>query len=158
MVGDSQTAEDLLQETMIRVFQNIERYRERGAFRSWIYRIASNLALTELRRARFRAEWSPEAVRIVPDARGPGIEEDLERRETGSALRRAIARLPDEQRAVILLRARRGLEIREIAEALSVPEGTVKSRLHYAVRSLRTLLREWEAPRSIGRNERDAMR
>src|SRR5262249_45263752 len=52
MVGDPALAEDLVQETMLRVFRNIERYRERGMFKAWVFRIASNLALTHLRRRR----------------------------------------------------------------------------------------------------------
>lgn len=158
MTGDRQTAEDLLQETMLRVFRRIGKYEERGAFRSWVFRIATNLAITELRRARFRADWNDEAARALPDARAAHADEALEREETSRELRRAIATLPDEQRAVILLRTERGLEIREIARALSVPEGTVKSRLHYAVRSLRHFMCERAGSRPIGGRMPDAMR
>ncbi|MFH1682062.1 MAG: RNA polymerase sigma factor [Candidatus Eisenbacteria bacterium] len=148
MVGERATAEDLLQETMIRVYRNIGRYRERGAFRAWIYQIATNLALTELRRARFRGDLCGEFVSRVPDPREPSAHENLERRETLAAVRAGIASLPDEQRTVVLLRVRREMGIREIARVLRIPEGTVKSRLHYAVRSLRDTILEKETPRT----------
>jgi RNA polymerase sigma-70 factor (ECF subfamily) len=157
MTGDRSSAEDIVQETMIRVFRNIDRYQERGSFRAWVYRIATNLALTEIRRARFRAPMTPEAVGEIPDGREPSVEESIERSETGRTLRRAIAALPEEQRAVVLLRVRRGLALREIARALSVPEGTVKSRLHHAVRSLRARMNREDAPCTERGKRHDAM-
>ena len=146
MVRNRATAEDLLQETMVRVYSHIGRYRERGAFRAWVYRIATNLALTELRRSRIRRECALGTPAEEPACEAPDPEERLERAEAKDAVRRGISALPDEQRAVVLLRVRREMGIREIARTLSIPEGTVKSRLHHAVRSLRAYMKERETP------------
>jgi RNA polymerase sigma-70 factor (ECF subfamily) len=158
MIGERAAAEDLLQETMLRIHRNIGRYRERGAFRAWVYRIATNLALTELRRARFQAGAQDELASRMNDPPEPAADERLERNETLGAVRAGIAALPDEQRAVVLLRVRRGMAIREIARALCIPEGTVKSRLHYAVRNLRASLFESDSPRNSEETSRHAMR
>jgi RNA polymerase sigma-70 factor (ECF subfamily) len=137
MLGDRARAEDVLQESAIRVHGSIHRYNEAGRFRAWVFRIATNLALTELRRARYRAYDSLDCVREVADERAPDPLAAAENGERLRLLREGLRGLPDEHRAVVLLRVRRGLEIREIAEILCVPEGTVKSRLHTAVRRLR---------------------
>lgn len=146
MVGNRAAAEDLLQETVIRIHRNIGRYRERGAFRSWVYRIATNGALSELRRSRFAAESLDGSALQVPD---PGAEDPLERMETEermAATRRGLDALSDDSRAVLLLRVREEMPIAEIARTLSIPEGTVKSRIHYGVRKLRALLESGDRP------------
>ena len=143
MVSDRALAEDLLQETMLRVYRRIDRYQERGAFRSWVFRIATNLALTELRRRRLAAtEALDERVLELPS---PGVSDPGELFETGERERlveAGLAILADEQRSVILLRVRHGMEVQEIAHTLCVPEGTVKSRIHHAVRKLREFVEQ----------------
>ncbi len=141
MVGDRATAEDLVQETMLRVYRHIGRYRERGSFRAWIFRIAGNLALTELRRRRYRAAQPLDAAILeIPDERAADPEEARAAAEREWALHAALSALADGQRAVILLRVREGMPIHEIARTLCVPEGTVKSRIHLAVRKLQELV------------------
>lgn len=137
MVGCRETAEDLLQETMIRVHGRIEDYRERGRFRAWIFRIATNQAITHLRRARLERSSREILSREVAVQVEPSAIRLLEGREEADRIERAILRLPDEMRSVLLLRVDRGLGMREIAEILRVPAGTVKSRLHYAIERLR---------------------
>ncbi len=140
MVGDRATAEDLVQETMLRVYRHIGRYEERGSFRAWVFRIATNLALTEMRRRRYRTPACDPTALEIPDGRSsdPAVVRETQDRER--RLHQALAALADDQRAVILLRVREGMRIREVARTLSVPEGTVKSRLHHAVRKLRELV------------------
>lgn len=139
MTGDPEGAQDLLQETMIRVWKKIGAYEERGAFRAWVYRIATNLALTELRRGRYEKPGAEEAGKDRAWD-GPTPEEEWERKDRARRLEDALRSLPDDQRAVMLLRVRREMSLREIGEVLAVPEGTVKSRIHYAVRRLRLAL------------------
>jgi len=138
MVGDAATADDLLQETFLRVYRHIDRYEPRGTFAPWMFRIAGNLAITELRRRRYR--------RTTPLEQGPEPPGDSERCDpaaihaAGARVREvesALSRLPEPQRAVVLLRMRDGMSLEEVARTLGVPVGTVKSRLHHAVRSLR---------------------
>lgn len=137
MTGDPALAEDLLQETLLRVHGGIARYEERGTFRAWIYRIATNLALTELRRRPARAGPLGDEALACPDPAHVDAGEALDARRRERLLARGLATLPDEQRTVLLLRVRQDLGIREIARVLAIPEGTVKSRLHHAVRRLR---------------------
>ena len=111
MVGRREEAEDLLQETVIRVHRNIDRYEERGTFRAWVYRIATNLALTRLRRASF--EERPAAdIPERPDEGAGDPHERVEKREQREILRAGIAALPEDHLAVILLRVRRGMGVR----------------------------------------------
>jgi RNA polymerase sigma-70 factor (ECF subfamily) len=150
MVGDRATAEDLLQETMVRIFHGIRRYREEGNFRAWIYRIAANLAVSHLRRSRhFVADPDP-ILRRRPDEQAPDPQVALETSEAERDLRLALAALPAEQRTVVLLRLSEGLTLAEIGQVLCVPEGTVKSRLHYAVIRLRAQLASARPPAMEG--------
>jgi RNA polymerase sigma-70 factor (ECF subfamily) len=138
MVGERSAAEDLVQETMLRVFRHIDRYQERGAFKAWVFRIATNLALTELRRRRYVAADSLDpGVLEIPDPKSPDPQELWESGDRDRMVRDALATLADDQRAVILLRLRQGMGIQDIARTLCVPEGTIKSRIHHAVRKLR---------------------
>ncbi|MFH1277292.1 MAG: RNA polymerase sigma factor [Candidatus Eisenbacteria bacterium] len=146
MVGNRASAEDLLQETVIRIHRNIDRYKERGAFRSWVYRIATNGALSELRRARFAAESLDGSALQVPDPGAANPLDLLEAEERERALRKGMETLPDDHRAVLLLRVREGMPVAEIARTLRIPLGTVKSRMHYGVRKLRAYLEEEDRP------------
>lgn len=137
MVGSHALAEDLLQETVLRVYRNIDRYQERGSFRSWVFRIATNLALTHLRRTRFTETWSDAELERVVDPGSRDVQAELEQRERIEMVARGLATLRPEQRAVLLLRVRDNRSIAEIARTLCIPEGTVKSRLHHAVGRLR---------------------
>lgn len=154
MVGSRAAAEDLLQDTVIRIHRNIDRYQEQGAFKSWVYRIATNGALSELRRARFKEESLDGSAMQVPDPRAANPLEKLEAEERIRALRKGLETLPDDHRAVLLLRVREEMPVAEIARTLCVPEGTVKSRIHYGVRKLRAFL-EAEGRPGAGASEAD---
>lgn len=121
-------ADDLLQDLWIRVARGARRFDSRRRFRPWVYGIATNLARDLFRRraVRARAPLDPE-----PAAAAPAREERLD-------LRARLAKLPDRLRAVIVLRYYQDLGEAEMAEALGIPPGTVKSRLHAAVRELRS--------------------
>ncbi len=148
LVRDEMLSEDLVQETMLRVVRSIDRYEERGTFRAWVFRIATNLAMTELRRRRFlRTEPIKGGVLEIPDHDCPGPEADTEASERRRIVEVGLGMLPDEQRAVFLLRAREGMAIDAIAEALCIPPGTVKSRLYHAVRKLGEFVAGCEAAR-----------
>jgi RNA polymerase sigma-70 factor (ECF subfamily) len=136
MVGRGRV-EDLAQETFLRVFAALPRFDRSGPARlsTWILTIATRLAVDELRRRPLRT--------VEIDDRLPGAsrtDEAAERRALRAALGRAIAELTPEQRAVVLLREVHGLEYDEIARALEVDLGTVKSRLSRARAALRAAL------------------
>jgi RNA polymerase sigma-70 factor (ECF subfamily) len=142
MLGGRAAAEDALQETVLRIHRKIDRYEERGTFKAWVYRIATNVALSELRRSRYASECPEDEAAHVPDPAWVDPLLHLEEEEREKAVRGAMKWIPDDQRAVLLLRVRDGMGIEEIARVLCVPEGTVKSRIHYGVRKLRALLEQ----------------
>ncbi len=134
LCGDADLAEEAAQEAFIRAWTNLPRYQPRSAFRNWLYRIASNVAIDALRREKETVEL--EAVPLVHPDSGP--EALFEREERGERVRQAVLDLPPASRAVIVLREYEGLSYKEIADTLGIPMGTVMSRLNYA----RGLLRE----------------
>ena len=136
MCGDSQLAEEAAQEAFIRAWQNVRRYNSRFAFRNWVYRIALNVAIDDLRRTKETVDI--EAGPLAAGTEGP--EASLERKERSEQVRQAVLDLPPASRAVLVLREYEGLTYQEIADALDIPIGTVMSRLNYARSQIRKVL------------------
>jgi RNA polymerase sigma-70 factor (ECF subfamily) len=141
MIDDYERAVELAQETFIRVYTSASRYEAKYSFSTYIYRIASNLAISELRkrkRRRFVSLLSPftnddgEPVEIDPPDLNPLQDEAMIETERRRAVARAIASLPEKYRAAIVLRDVEGLSYDRIAEVLGLSEGTVKSRINRA--------------------------
>lgn len=153
MVRDRETAEDLAQETFIKVLNNLDRYSPEFKFSSWLFKIANNLTIDHLRRRRvdtISIEGAPDAV-TAESARATSIAvvspgesplEELESKELGSAIERAIGKLRPEYRACIMLRHVDDKSYEEIAEIVKLPLGTVKTYIHRARHELRTALGE----------------
>src|SRR5688572_10692283 len=149
MTNDYDAAVDLAQETFMRVYAAADRYQTTYAFSTYIYRIATNLAISELRRRKrrrlvsltgfFQSHGSPgEATELdVPDA-NPLQDVTVVEGERRAAVARAIATLPEKYRAPLVLRDVEERSYEEIASILGMNEGTVKSRINRA----RTFLRE----------------
>jgi RNA polymerase sigma-70 factor, ECF subfamily len=151
MVRDRQLAGDLSQETFIKALNAIGSYRPEYKFSSWIFKIANNAAIDHLRRRELDTlslDGAPhaatpeeiEATALQVGDKGETPLEELEARELGSAIERAIAQLRPEYRACILLRHVEGLAYEEIAQSLDLPLGTVKTYIHRARHELRDLL------------------
>jgi RNA polymerase sigma-70 factor (ECF subfamily) len=136
MCGDAELAEDAAQEAFVRAWQHIDQYEPRSAFRNWLYRIASNVAVDALRRRRDTADID-ELQLASPEA---APEQRLDAAERAKMVQRAVLALPPASRAVLVLREYEQLTYREIADALSIPMGTVMSRLNYARNRLRQSL------------------
>ena len=131
IAGSTRDADDAAQEAMIRVVRNLDRFDGRAAFSTWLYRVATNAALDELRRRRRRPQ-----LRIVnpDDDRSDDPIDELAQRTVESiadrlAIEAALTRLPEEFRVPVALRDVAGLDYAEIAHVLDVPTGTVKSRI-----------------------------
>lgn len=133
-------ADDLVQETFLRVLSGLKRYRHQGHLRAWLLRIALNLA-HDARRKTGRVVTGADVHLLagVPEPDGDPAERLVESLE-GEVLAGALARLPETQREALVLRFYADLPVQDIARVVGCPEGTVKSRIHYALRKLRGLL------------------
>lgn len=148
-------AEDVAQETVIKVFQNLEKFRGDSQFRTWVLSIARNEGLGRLRKISIRREDSLDAETdeqtgdytpaILTSWREIPVEA-LEQKELGDLLRKAIEGLPEIYRNVVLLRDIEEMDIRETAAAMGISEASVKVRLHRA----RALLQRDLAPQLKG--------
>jgi RNA polymerase sigma-70 factor (ECF subfamily) len=134
-VGNRNDAEDLVQETFLRVYKNKHYYKEIAKFSTWVYTIAGNLAKTELRRRKRRKIFSvsnfvnEERDYDIPDlAKNPESEVDGSLKD--DIIQKAIEKLPSKFKEVILLRDVQGFAYEEISQILSIPLGTVKSRVN----------------------------
>lgn len=136
MCGDAGVAEDAAQECFIRAWQHIHSYRPRSAFRNWLYRIATNCAISELRRV--KPVIDVDELPLSDERQGPEVR--TEHREQAAAVQAAILALPAASRNALILREYEGLSYRDIADTLEIPIGTVMSRLNYARRRLRETL------------------
>jgi RNA polymerase sigma-70 factor (ECF subfamily) len=151
MVRDRETAEDLAQETFIKVLNAIASYRPEFKFSSWVFKIANNTAIDHLRRRELDTlslEGSPHAstpdaieatsLQVSDDSETPL--DEVTARELGAEIEQAINQLRPEYRSCILLRHVEGRPYEEIAEMLDLPLGTVKTYIHRARHELRAAL------------------
>jgi RNA polymerase sigma-70 factor (ECF subfamily) len=137
--GSREDALDATQETFIKLYERLDRYDGRSAFRTWLYRVASNSA-RDRRRSRGRRERLHRGQVHVRPVAGGGDEDRVDAGDAVAAVRRAMADLPEKQRTVLRLSAMAGLTYREIAAVVGCRIGTVMSRLHYARERLRAVL------------------
>lgn len=145
VVRRAEDAEDLVQETFVRVFKALDRYDVERPFAAWVFTIASRLAIDHLRRRRVKtvslsvSEPGSTEERTM-DVEDPGLKPDeiTSHAEEESRAAALIDSLPEHYRIVVLLRHQQDLSYEEIADALQLPLGTVKARIHRA----RALMKE----------------
>ncbi len=153
MVRDRDTAEDLAQESFIKVLNNIDRYRPEFKFSSWLFKIANNVAIDHLRKrtidtvslegSRYATTTAEAESTAIPVAsKDPSALEEMESKELGGAIEQAVAALRPEYRACILLRHVEDRSYEEIAATLDLPLGTVKTYIHRARHELRKALED----------------
>jgi len=152
MVHNEQDAWDLAQDSFLKAWRSIARFRGQSSFYTWIYRIVMNVTIDSLRRKQVRGEGAEfddaiqlkeidPATRTLPHP-GPLPHERMEQMEIRNRIDAAIAQLSPEHRAVILMKEIEGMQYHEIAESLGCSIGTVMSRLFYARKKLQNLLRD----------------
>jgi RNA polymerase sigma-70 factor (ECF subfamily) len=157
MVGDAATAEDLAQEVFLRIYRARFHYAPSAKFTTWVFRIATNLALNARRDGRYRqfdvsiqgagnSEDGDARILEIPDGQ-PGAEQTLLERDRAVMIRRAIEELPEKQRAAVLLHKYEEMDYDEIAGILNCSESALKSLLFRAYETLRIRL----APLVTGR-------
>jgi len=154
-VGTRDVAEDLLQETFLRVIKGADHYQRKAKFTTWLYTIARNLCVDQSRRQKHRKAQSLDApiahdgesggtlLDVVADQEMPTDRKAVSQ-ELHQTLHRAIASLSEEQREVFLMREFLDMPFKQIAEVVGVAENTVKSRMRYALEKLRLELDEYK--------------
>jgi RNA polymerase sigma-70 factor (ECF subfamily) len=147
MLGDGMLAEEVTQESFLRIIQSASRYRAKASFRNYLYRVARNLCVDLLRR-RPREPRTPD---VDPGSPGtpeglvdpnPGPENQVGAAQLRSVLRRALSSLPPDQREAFLLKEVKGMRLQDVAAITGANLNTVKSRLRYALMRLREHLEE----------------
>jgi len=146
MVRDQTMAEDLAQEVFLRVYRSRERYQPEARFTTWLYRIATNLALNAIRDRRDEvsdtagddSDGAPILERFVDPL--PTVEQRLIQEDRERLIRQAVEALPENQRAAVILHKYQDVDYRQIAGILDVSEGAVKSLLFRAYGTLRVRL------------------
>jgi RNA polymerase sigma-70 factor, ECF subfamily len=143
--GNHYDAEDIAQEVFIKVYRSLEKFRQDSQLTSWLYRIVMNACIDHRRRQRPASaaplgEEAEHRMLNTPEET-PDPEDRAYAGELGEVLESEIARLPQGQRIVFIMRHHHGLKLSEIADALGLAEGTVKRQLHAAIYRLRARLR-----------------
>ena len=146
LVGNREDAWDVAQEALMRFFTHLDRVDSGRGVEPWLLRIVRNAAYDHFRRSKVRAAESLEELEEAgaPETPAPAVDptERLERQELRRRLWRALATLSPEHREILVLRDYQDLTYEEIADVLSIPKGTVMSRLHRARKNLRDRLSE----------------
>lgn len=136
---DAEGARDLVQETLLRVYQHRVSYRPGGVFRRWLFTIAANLARSQRRTQQRRPAPGPLPAGGLP-AGDPGPEQALLAAERVARIRAALGELPAPQREALRLRLLEGLDFDSIGAALGCPTATARTRCHYGLKALRAQL------------------
>jgi RNA polymerase sigma-70 factor (ECF subfamily) len=155
VLRNEEQAKDVVQDGFLKVYRSLDRFEGRSSFYTWLYRVVMNLCIDAKRRDRSEAhvEWNEEhaleTTSELPADALSGLHQqrsspsgELLRSELRRAVAAAIEELPDEARQTLLLREVEGLSYAEIAESLSIPKGTVMSRLHHARKRVQKALIE----------------
>src|SRR5262245_34304109 len=135
ILRDDLKAEDATQEALTAAWRRLPRLRDPDRFGPWLHRLLVNACYEELRRHR---RWSARLRTLPVD--GPSIPDSTLTIDDRDAIDRAFARLTPQHRAVVVLHLYAGLPLTEVADVVGVPLGTVKSRLHYATKTLRAAI------------------
>lgn len=143
-VRDVDDRADVLQEIFIKVYRNLNSFDQSLSFSSWIYRIAHNEAISWYRRQKARPEGylvaeGDEIVKLISDEEA-GAEENFDKQIDKNLLLKALEKIDDKYRDVLVLRYFEGLEYEDIADVLKVPTGTVGTYVHRGKKQLREVL------------------
>jgi RNA polymerase sigma factor (sigma-70 family) len=140
-VRDREGAEDLFQQTWMKVIKALPQYEERGTFSSWLFGIANNCCVDNARKkARSKVDdlTSSEGLDRLPNPH-PNPEDTVIKKEQNAWLEQAVEQLPQEQKQVVLMRLFGQLPFKEIARVVNCPLNTVLGRMHYALKNLRKM-------------------
>jgi RNA polymerase sigma-70 factor, ECF subfamily len=151
-VGNSHVAEELAQEVFLRVYRSRESYRAEAKFTTWLYRIATNLAVNHARDTKHERAAQNVYLDVPDEETGttpevaddePSVEQRLLRDERMAAIRKHVMALPERQRVAVLMHKYQGLDYRQIGDVLKLSESATKSLLFRAYQTLREKLKEF---------------
>jgi RNA polymerase sigma-70 factor (ECF subfamily) len=151
ILRDADRSEDAVQECLVRAWRGLRGLRDVDRFDAWLHRLLVNACLRESQRRRSRV-MEVHVLPLATPAHGDVARELADRDE----LERGFRRLPIEQRAVLVMHHYLGLPMPEIAETLGIPQGTARSRLHYATLAMRAVLEADARPGLVAGGERSA--
>ncbi|MEL7118707.1 MAG: RNA polymerase sigma factor [Bacteroidota bacterium] len=140
MLGDVVEAEDITQEVFVRFYKVMSKYKEEAALSTYLTRIAINLSLNEIKKRKRKSKWLGYAQTEEQAYQIADSTNDSERLEKREIIRKALARLDTDFRAVVVLRLIDGYSVKETAEILDIPQGTVASRLLRAQKKLQAII------------------
>ncbi|PIP59805.1 MAG: RNA polymerase subunit sigma-24 [Verrucomicrobia bacterium CG_4_10_14_3_um_filter_43_23] len=151
LTSNREDASDLTQESFIKAFRSIKRFKGNSSFFTWLYRIAVNTTLTHMKRNRYRRFFSFETLQeegisdefVAAFSSGAESDKPTFLKELQEKLNEALQKLSPKHRTVVVLFEIEGLSHQEIADVMKCSEGTVRSRLHYAKQQLQGYLKEY---------------
>lgn len=154
IINNSEDTYDLAQDTFIKAYTRIHQFNEESKFSTWLYRIATNTALDELRRRKGKETFSinqamqGEESEIIPQHRdeNENVEEKIIEQEKGEMIEIALKELSEEHRVILILRDMQSLSYDEISKVLDITLGTVKSRISRARREMKNILMQDKEP------------
>ena len=145
--NDAETTKDLCQETFLKAYKSLTKFKRESAFYSWLYRIAMNCCIDYARQQNRRKTVSYDELPAIPEelliSKHPSPSHLIEMEELGDIISKAVEQLPTKQQQVFRLRYEKKLQIKEVAVHINRSEGTVKTHLHHAHKRLRELLRPY---------------
>ncbi|MFI2859258.1 RNA polymerase sigma factor SigW [Paenibacillus sp. JSM ZJ436] len=147
MLYNRHEAEDVVQETFLRVYKNLDRYDEKQKFSTWVYRIATNLCIDRLRKrkpsysldAEMSEQEGTDGYSMLP-SQDPSVESEVLLSETQQIIHQAMATLPAKYKSIMILRYIQDLSLQEISDVLDLPVTTIKTRVHRGREFLRKKL------------------
>ncbi|WP_077212538.1 RNA polymerase sigma factor [Bacillus dakarensis] len=140
MTGNQQDAVDLVQESFIKIYRQLEKFDGKGSFSSWMYRVAINHCMDEFRKKRFKMEQVEVKENDVKDFHHPEV--IFLKKEKNRQLEKLIGSLPEDERMILLLRYVNEQSYNEISEFMNLSVATVRNKLHRAKKKLRETINE----------------
>ena len=141
---DEDEAADACQETFLKVWQAAEQFTPTSSFRPWLYTIAYNLCRSRFRHSEQAERYRSEQLATTADEYTDACELQLDNATLQRALASVLATLPQESRTLFALRFEEELSIKQVAQVLNIPEGTVKSKMHRLLCQLKQQLHDYE--------------
>jgi len=163
-IGDREESKDICQTTFIRAYHKLSRLKDPEKFSTWLYQIAVNICRDQLKKKKRQRlisleDWrqnqngGKDTPEVVESSAEPGADALAHNNNVRDMIQRALQEIPEEQRAVIIMKVYQGLKFTEIAEILKMSDNTAKSRMYYGLSALRRIFKKWNINEEMLRYE-----